>query len=310
MPSIGAVIHEDKDTELLKLNIQHHKSIGIQYFLICVRDPDSDWENSFHEISELPNVTVSFQPIVTLEENPMGLAGMREIGFERMVSTYSPDWVTVIDTDEFIVPATPSLPCLLRSCQFDTYSLARFNAALPSGFDFDQFKQTLGVQHLHRSSVISNPMTLDWEFMTNHPDVPWVMHKIQPKFITKLTNDVVIGPGFHHIGQRHIQPARKNQTNNDILIYHLPFTTLRRFADKIRRVRRFLAKAGHSFKGNQAWHWKRLAGYHGNNSLVRGEFDRQFFHPREMGHLINQGLVKDIQGLFRTRNAAPVTKSS
>ncbi len=212
-----------------------------------------------------------------------------------MAEVFSPEWIFVPDIDELWVPRSGDLKTALCGVRADHLEVARRNAALARGSVPPVLRKTLGPAEIRRQEIIAKPTVLSRQALERNPDVPWIFHRVGPKFITRVRDVTEIRPGFHDL--RSSQTFERGQTEN-LLILHLPFTTLERFAQKIEDMRHHLEHIGHTLTGDEAWTWRRWVRRITDAESLRAEFDRQFFGGEELAALRRRGIVESIEQQF------------
>lgn len=165
----------------------------------------------------------------------------------------SPDWLLFGDADEFWIPRGGNLRALLEAARYDVLQVPRFNLAV--------------------EMTARDPLPHD----LRHPDGPlmfvggpanspglladssghrWISGGVAPKVLARTSVVSGLMLGMHDvIPSEGSTPRRARAT--DLVIAHLPFTTLERFRFKVQGIREVFVHHAHRFKGNEAWHWRR-----------------------------------------------------
>ncbi len=297
--TIGAVLMVKDEVELLRKNLAYHSAIGVDYFVICDRGSTEESQSSLEDLARSENVHLFRQYLYELEEiDAETMRGVRLAGLAEMRRTFAPDWLFPADTDEFWVPRSGDLASLVGATRAEHLSVRRFNAALspaavPSLFDGMGRPQGL----LHQEILIGGEF-FSREFLEQNSQVSWIQRALHPKFLTTATELLEVVPGFHDI-----KTARdlKRECPPDLLILHLPFTTLGRFSRKVASARVHLEHVGPTFgSSQQAWHWRRWASLD-SAAAIEAEFDKQFLSSEDLERMRESGAVKTIEAYFEAQ---------
>lgn len=297
--TIGAIIHENEDVEFLQQNIHYHQKIGVDYFLICARDATRLALSKIHEVARPDHIAVFEQNIYNLDEEDDAFKNRRTIAFKKMAEVFSPDWTMTIDTDEFWVPRSGQLRATEALKTTNVLSVPRFNAAVLHHAASNLIDKLHDPNTRKAQDIIVAQIGLSRKKMREHPEIPWVMHKVGPKMITRVKDVTHIGPGFH--ASRFASDIQRS-TPRDLLILHLPFTTEDRFRRKIANMRTHLDRIGHTFNPNQAWHWKRWVDELQDPVAEKQEFEKQFFSSQQLDDLRARKVVMRIDDYFQIQS--------
>ncbi len=225
----------------------------------------------------------------------------RLAAFERMTDVFSPEWTFVPDIDELWVARSGDLKSALCGARADHLTVARRNAALARGAAPSILRATIEPAEIRRQEIIARPTTLSSQALEQHPEIPWIFHRVGEKFITRASDVTEVLPGFHDLRARErVRRARAEE----LLIVHFPFTTLERFAKKVDDMRYHLEHIGHTLAGEQAWTWRRWVRNVTDDESLRVEFDRQFFAREELADLRRRGIVESVEQHFATAIAS------
>jgi hypothetical protein len=118
-----------------------------------------------------------------------------------------------------------------------------------------------------------------------------------PKIMARGDMIKGLGPGMHDAVITDSEVRRV--VADDLLVAHLPFSTIGRFAAKVQNIRDIYARAGIDLSApgetwqefGTAWHWRRWAGFNSSEELM-SEFDRNVLYPERMAQLMQEGLVR------------------
>lgn len=293
---VGAVLLVKDEIGLLRKNIEYHRSIGVDCFVICDRGSSDESQRRLEELARRDDVHLFRQHVYKVPViDARAIQQIRLAALRKMRRVFAPDWLFPADTDEFWVPAGGSLKRLARRLTVEQLDVGRYNAALEPGGVAALFARLERPAEVLDQDVIVGRRELSRAVMAAEPEVPWVFHAVMSKFLTSGTDFVRVDPGFHDV---HCARELRRGRRPDLLILHLPFTTWERFENKVQGVVNHLRHVGPTFRGEQAWHWRRWAALAERGEL-RAEFDRQFFAPELLADLRRRGVVASIREHFR-----------
>ena len=295
--TIGAVLMVKDEIDLLRRNLAYHSSIGVDYFVICDRGSSDETQQELEVMASLDNVHLLRQHLYNLKVEEITTETMKKVrlaALEEMRRVFAPDWLFPADTDEFWVPSCGNLARFVSSLNEEHLAVNRFNA-LPNQETIKEFLDNPnGSRSLLEFDIIVKRQSLSPESMSANPQIPWIFHAVVPKFLTSATDFREVAPGFHNVHYRH-EPRRG--TRPDLLILHLPFTTIDRFSNKIANFRRHIAHIGHTFRDKQAWHVKRWVSL-ADDGKLDDEFEKQFLGPSELESYRRNGVVMSVGSYF------------
>lgn len=290
--SFGLIIFVKDETDLLIRNIEYHESIGVSKFFICNRGSTSVEFNKLKNYSRNKNNTFLYtQNISEISKNRNALENRRKILFDNYQKNFNTRWLAIIDADEFLVHKFQNIESYFPTEKECFLKIQRYNVALrKTNIDYD-FGNLFSKDTIPKLNIITKPIKLSYDFMKLNPDIPWVMHKIDPKCMTNIKVVNEIAPGFHKIlTEKEIETGWAK----DLVIAHFPFSSFDRFLIKVNNIKRHLNDIGHTFKPNQAWHWKRWAQLLEENSINK-EYEDQFFTDNKLNELKNKEIVQTIE---------------
>lgn len=293
--TIGQIIHESENFELLRLNLDYHKSIGVDYFLICVRDAQP---SVFQEIQEMFSCEEVFVFPLNIhgksKDDPM-LKNRRMYPYWKMQELFNPDCIFFVDTDEFWITQSGSLKENVVAYESDVLQVNRYNALVEKSelselntllFDKSKRDQVLIVE--------KPPMKTLEDFQQFQ--LPWILKRVGPKVFLRSKNYSAISQGFHAIPE--VQDAIIPE---NLLILHIPFTGLSTFENKIKQIKIHLKRIGHTFPKSNAGHWKYWATLK-NEAAIEEEFNRQFLSSQQKEELLSEGIICHVNDYFIRNN--------
>jgi hypothetical protein len=114
--------------------------------------------------------------------------------------------------------------------------------------------------------------------LASAPGHRWIAGGINGKVLARASVVAGLTRGMHDV----VPPpgtSPRRAIARDLVIAHLPFTTLERFHFKVQGIREMLRCHGHLLQGDEAWHWRRWV-----EVDDAGRLDEEFRHqllPRE-----------------------------
>jgi hypothetical protein len=86
-------------------------------------------------------------------------------------------------------------------------------------------------------------------------------------------------------------PPLRYRVPDDLLVAHLPFTTLARFKQKIVNIRRLISVHDAYWGEALAWHWRRWLAL-ADEGKIGEEFARQIYDAEEIATLLSSGTIR------------------
>jgi hypothetical protein len=292
---IAAILGILDEVELLSLSVQHLRRIGVDVIIAVdngSRDGSADLlaeyrdDDTFWVLENDPEVALDVR-----------VWAPREIEFARRVGA---DWVIFLDADEFWIPASGSLRDVRHLDTADIATIDRYN--VPLSTDGPRMPAEIEPAAYDELLLFIEPIPELRLRIDDEPDLAWSRGVPMPKVMARPDAISGLSPGHHAVvglpGSRSIDgPA------SDLLIAHVPFTTLPRFVRKVSNIQRKMRVNPPFFAGQQAWHWRRWASIHQAGELT-GEFERQVIGDDELQELRARGIVRSAAEVFRERGAA------
>lgn len=213
-----------------------------------------------------------------------------------LIERHAPDWILFTDADEFWVAADGGLDTALRSVDVDALAIERYNVPLmeppfapPSGTPDDPFLDVPII--VRRQKLTRSLMDLD-------PGRLWITHAIMPRVLCRTDRFGSYMIGGHGVRDIDGVPVTAPTTDR-IVVVHVPFTNLERFARKVDNARVFLTRFAAQYSGESAWHWRRWieAADAGRSDA---EFERERMTASMVRRLTEDGAIataRDLLGL-------------
>lgn len=288
LPRIAAVIGHADDFAMLEQCIVHHSRMGVGHFFVSADAAAVSGQHGLDQLATLDNVRVAYR-----REDDGGFEVFTAAS-ARTAQWARPDWILIIDSDEFCMSAHGDLRLTAALKQGEIVSLRRFNVPLircsAGGVG------NANPERLDEARFIVAPVRvdLDNELETMWP--PWIMSAIAPRVMVRPGAIGAVPTGGHDVIPRAGVVARRFVAD-DAFALHLPFTTLERFTRKMKRVALAVDSLGHLFKPNEALHWRRWAAIEARGALDV-EFEHQIFDKETADLLIRDGIMTTAGGYF------------
>jgi glycosyltransferase involved in cell wall biosynthesis len=204
------------------------------------------------------------------------------------------DWVLFLDADEFWIPATGRLRDCHVLADADIVNVPRYNVALgPGGPLIEGSATPFGAGTMQ---LICRPPEQFRAQLESNTGLPWIRGVPVPKTMARPTAVGKIADAGHDIIPPAGSAARRARPA-DLLIAHLPFTTLARFSRKLANVRKVFEVHSDYFGADLAWHWRRWLALE-DEEAVSGEFSRQAFDESTLADFHRQGNVQTNREIF------------
>jgi hypothetical protein len=289
---IGAFVTVKDEVEIIGRMIDHHRAIGIDPIIVC----DVNSTDGTFEILQRYQSDGDFQ-IIRIEDpdypEPHVPAAL------EMLKKLEVDWVVFVAADEFCIPLSGKLKDCAALADTDLLIVDRFNVALgPAG---PLMPDSLVPAHHDELLLLVEPIADLPHYLQRHPDTPWIRGVDAPGTIARPERVGGVKDGAHDIDPADRNPLRWSRPA-DLLIAHLPLTTLPRFARKVDNIRRFFAahdaaRDSFSVQGTTP-HWRRWLAM-ADNGLLGREFERSVFTPSTIAELRAKGVIRSAAEIFR-----------
>lgn len=206
------------------------------------------------------------------------------------------DWVLFLDADEFFIPATGRLRGCRSLNEADVLVLDRFNVVTTAGHLLMPVDLSPGT---YDSLWLFTRQVHDFRaFMDRRPDVPFISVRPGPKVIARRAAVKAVAPGGHDVISGGVSVRRASAP--DLIVAHVPFSTLQRFERKVANIRAELVRHPRLFEGGYAWHWRRWAEMTAPGA-IEAEFARQVTGVEALESMGLAGLVRAAGDLFAER---------
>jgi Glycosyl transferase family 2 len=278
------------EVELISPCIQHLRAIGVDLIVVTDVASTDGTREILREFARDPDIRLIE---ISDEEDPWGFP---ERMYEWTISEFSVDRVLFIDADEFWLPRTGRLKETVTLSTADVLKVNRFNVPLVEG----ELKcpAILLPEVYNDIHFVTAPVA--WTEIGVRPEITHSMTRVLPKVIMNPRRVAGFTIGSHGIRKNpDLEPIES--APDDLVIAHLPFSTLPRFQRKTDNIRKSLSRYGHRLVGGQARHWRRWLQL-ADEGKAEEEFRQQWLSRQQFEHLCSTGIVQSALQWF---NAAP-----
>lgn len=204
------------------------------------------------------------------------------------------DWLILQDADEFWLPASGRIGDVASAVDAATavIEVPRFNVPLTQAGA--AAAPLMSPQHYADILLITRPITDFWQQRERYAEVPWMFSSVMPKIMLRPQRVVSLGNGGHSAQFEGGQPAGVHRPR-DLLVAHLPFTTLARFIGKSNNVRDMLSTDAKRAALEGAYHWKEWIGRGADADMLevaRQEFRKSMLDARTLALLRHAGVIE------------------
>lgn len=293
---VAAILGVKDEVELLPHCITHLRSIGVD-LIIAVDAGSTDGSLELLSAQQSPD---EFWVHQLSDQDPDASAWSRL--YTELAHASNADWVLFLDADEFWITAAGTLKDCLELDTADCLDVRRFNAPLgTSGLMTPGHATPAGPEGL---SLIVEPIPDFRSHLARFPDTPWIRGVPIPKVIVRPRTIANVHDGGHGVDAL-AGCSFNRRYATELLIAHLPFTSLIRFERKLANIRDVFAVHDEYFGEHLAWHWRRWLALPDSES-IRREFELQIFsEPQFLAHRAN-GIIRSAREMFEqwTENTA------
>ena len=289
----AAVLGVKDEVDLIAGCVAHLRALGVDE----IRVIDSGSTDGTIELLEGPLAGPDLSLAHHSDQDPDSAAWSRTAASLGRES--GADWVMFLDADEFWIPVGGTVQSISGLDALDLLIVDRFNVPLDAH----------GLLTADRTLPSSPDLELFVEsppdfraLIEQFPDTPWVQTVPAPKVLARSDRIAHIIDGFHDIVPTSGPPLRRARAH-DVLVAHVPFTTLRRFSTKVKNIRRIFEVHDDYCGAHMAWHWRRLLKCTDDDS-IRQEFELQVFDEPQLAALRNSGFLQTGARWFAARATA------
>lgn len=210
------------------------------------------------------------------------------------------DWLLFCDADEYVLPRTGRLADLItgRGAEADAVSIPRYNVVLAETgpcLPASPTPQTYADILVHCPPP---PGKGGWrKVLREAPETPWIQVVPNPKLMIRLDGVAAVQAGHHAVQTDQDGPGPVTVTATEAVIAHLPFSTVERFAQKVRNIIALHEATGAPWPEGQAWHW-RMFQESAEGPGIAAEFARNITRAPRRAVLQDQGLVRPVSQIL------------
>jgi hypothetical protein len=279
--AFAAVIGHADEPDLLRRCIAHHLAVGVERVFVSLNLDDPQGLDVVREFADDDRVRGA--PPEAFAPDPFHFF---TAAIEVVRTWCEPEWVLIVDTDEFWVPRSGHIGDTSGLADADILRVWRYNA--PALLDPDGTTRWTG-------EAATDSMLYAPQPGPARADHAWIRTQIAPKVLTRPEAVREVGRGAHDVVPA-IDPVRR-AIAHDLVVLHLPITTRQRFERKMRAIRRRLETYGERFTPAQAAHWRRWLEIENQGGLEQ-EFAAQLLDPCELEPMRRDGRLITPTSLF------------
>lgn len=282
----ASIVGTMDEWEMVRPAIAHLRSIGVE--LIVVHDHGSS-DRTMEVLAEeeaAGDVWVVHIPVEATREVATGI-------LVSVARSLDAEWILFHDTDELFVPRAGTLAGISGLDDLDIVMVRRYNTVTDA--DGPRMPVPLTPDATDRLDLYALPVPDAYLLIPDNPDIPWIRGDLEPKVIARPWTVASVVDGQHGV----VPPAwaaPRTAFADDVLIAHLPFTNVERFARKVANVRRAVELEPDWFVDNRGWQWSMWS--HMEPEDAAAEFHRQEVDAAELARLRERGVVASARALL------------
>lgn len=297
---IAAFLGVKDEVELIERSILHLRMAGVD--LIIAWDYDS--KDGTSKILKSYESEEEFWIINTNEE----LSQPEEASLiMEYLAKANADWVVFLDADEFLIAATGDLKDSLSKANSEVLLIRRFNVVLTDSGP--ALPEVLMPESYESLILYDDSINALYRYIHENPNHAWIRGVPNPRVIARTEFIGGLSPGWHNITSKEDVPVRRS-TPTDLLIAHLPFSTLSRFEKKVANIRKEFSGEPDWVPGEPqiAWHWRRWLVLADQGKLPE-EFEHQVASRAELKIMSQAGKVRSAAELLSLIPCPPNTRA-
>jgi Glycosyl transferase family 2 len=288
---IAAVVGVKDEAEVVERAIAHLRAIGVDHIVAC----DMHSTDGSSEVLRAHTARDSELRLVSMSDRLTHEEWTRRT--LDLVREAEADWVTILDADEFPIPASGSLKECAALDKADVAGIDRYNVPLaPSG---PAIPGTLDSGRYGELLLIVEPIPDFWTRIEEDFDMSWMRARINPRVLARPEVIADLPLGAHDVHSPGGTGVRRIKAT-DVVVAHLPFTTRSRFERKVRNIRAILDAHDDLFGDRYGRHWRRWVALADVGRLDE-EFERMVFDEETISELRREGVIRSAAELFGER---------
>jgi hypothetical protein len=287
--TLAAIVGHADDAGLLRRNLEHHLAVGFDRIFVSMNDGDGASWDVARQYSDSERVRA--MAIDELAADPLDYF---EAATDVVRGWCAAEWVAYIDTDEFWLPQSGQMQATVGLQTHDLIRVPRFNAAVVRDRDGLDVEPDLARLLLVKSLGGTQPERLA-------EGEPYVRSPIATKLLVRPDVVDAVGRGGHDIVHRGSEPLVLHPV--DLLVAHLPFTSIARFRRKVGAVKSMLRTHGHRGNAHDAAHWRMWLELEDDHDIER-EFGRNVVRADEVVGMLRAGVLSSPRGMYGSAVAA------
>lgn len=290
-----AIVLTREDEGLLQPCVANLRRIGFDHVLVaCIED----FADRLAEVEALFAAAedVSVHPV----RPPFDEATLFDLSGPHLgpvLERHRPEWLLILDVDEFPVVRGGHLSGLRGMDQVDLLKIARYNYA--------RLRDETEAGILGRlAAPAAMPLIVERRDVMRAQDTDptsgtgprWTFHGIAPRVMVRPARIARLEIGAHKAGAHQTGPgqgagdAPRQVQGTEICVVHLPFTSFARFTQKLRNIDAHLSRANF-MTGPRGWHWKWWLERFRAGALAE-EFEREGLAADEFAALCTSGAIR------------------
>jgi glycosyltransferase involved in cell wall biosynthesis len=276
------------EVELIGPAIDHLRAIGVDLVIAC----DTGSTDGTYEILESLRCDESLWLFRIDDLDPASEETWTRATMALTMAAKA-EWTLFLDADEFWIPASGHIKDCCALAEADILSVRRHS--IPLAPDGPAMPAALIPERYDDLLLMFAPIP---DFSTNLREnaVTSFIRLVDDKIMVRPEHIGTIWPGGHGIhpnGPAQLRRARPS----DLVIAHLPLTTLRRFKRKMNNVRKSFLVHEQYFGDGLAWHWRRWLSLADQGRLDQ-EFNHNVYDWRLISALRAEGVIRSASEMF------------
>lgn len=289
-----------EDDGLLAPCIANLRAIGFDHILVACIEEFADQSTEIQAcFSDADNVSVAPVRQMFDDAKLLDLSGSY---LGPVIEHHRPDWLLMLDVDEFPVVRGGHLSTLPGLAEADLLTVQRYNFARRRGETEAEILALLTAPEKIPLIAERRDAALD---LDTDSGPRWTFHRIAPRVMIRPDRFQRLEIGAHGVSRRHdADNALRQIDSTDMCVVHMPFTSYARFEQKLRNIEAHLSR-GNFMTGSRAWHWKWWLRRFREGALAE-EYEREGLANDEYAVLQSRGGICTAEELTAAEDATPL----